>query len=113
LLRHEGAHVRTYDPAAMTAARDIVPDVYFARDAYDVAQGSDALVLVTEWNEFKELDMGRVRDAMQTPVLLDGRNVYDPDRMAEIGFTYLGMGRSSPLVGSNHAEPRSLSLREV
>ena len=98
LLRHEGARVRTYDPAAMDHARLILgadEDVYFAKNAYDCATGCDAIALVTEWNEFKELDLARVRAGMNRPVLLDGRNLYDPDEVARLGFQYIGMGRAS------------------
>jgi len=96
LLQHEGAKTRTYDPAAMGNARQFLgEDVYFARDPYDAAAGCDALALVTEWNEFKELDMRRIRASMRTPVLLDGRNIYDPDEMVRTGFRYFGMGRQS------------------
>jgi UDPglucose 6-dehydrogenase len=98
LLQHEGAQVRTYDPAAMANAQPLLgEDVYFARDPYDAALGCDALALVTEWNEFKELDMGRIQSSMRQTVLLDGRNIYDPDEMVRTGFRYFGMGRSSHL----------------
>jgi UDPglucose 6-dehydrogenase len=103
LLQHEGAHVRAFDPAAMEAAHHYLRDVYFATDAYDLAEGCDALTLVTEWNEFKELDMARIRAAMRTPVLLDGRNIYDPHEMAGLGFRYLGMGRA--LLSGHDEEP--------
>jgi UDPglucose 6-dehydrogenase len=63
------------------------------RDAYGVASGGDALVLVTEWNEFRHLDLDRVRASMRTPVMVDGRNIYDPASMRELGFTYRGIGR--------------------
>jgi UDPglucose 6-dehydrogenase len=95
LLRHEGASIRAYDPAASEMARGLLPpDVFFGDDAYAAAAGCDAIALVTEWNEFKELDMARIRDGMRTPVLLDGRNIYDPRDMRALGFEYLGMGRS-------------------
>jgi UDPglucose 6-dehydrogenase len=96
LLQHEGARVRAYDPVAMAAARAHLPQVDLVETPYDLADGSDAVVLVTEWNEFRELDMARIRQTMRTPVLLDGRNIYDPRRMAELGFRYLGMGRTAP-----------------
>ncbi len=59
----------------------------------DVAEGADALVIVTEWNEFKQLDMARIKEAMKQPVLVDGRNIYDPVEMARLGFVYRGVGR--------------------
>ncbi len=93
LLQYEGAEVRAYDPVAMDNARGLLENVIFCKDPYEVAKGADALILVTEWNEFKQLDMARIRDLMKRPVLIDGRNVYDPRRMRELGFVYRGMGR--------------------
>ncbi len=97
LLRHEGAHVRAYDPAAMPKARELLPDVQFGRDAYEAAAGCDAVVMVTEWNEFKQLDMPRLRAGMALPVLVDGRNIYEPEDMTRLGFTYAGIGRAQPV----------------
>ena len=93
MLQHEGAKVKAYDPEAQENAKQLVQDVVFCESPYDVAEGVDALILITEWNEFKQLDMARVRSLMQKPVLMDGRNIYDPRRMADLGFTYRGMGR--------------------
>jgi UDPglucose 6-dehydrogenase len=93
VLLAAGAHVRAYDPAAMEGARVKLPQVEYLRDAYEVADGSDALVLVTEWNEFRHLDLDRVMASMRTPVMVDGRNIYDPASMRELGFTYRGIGR--------------------
>jgi UDPglucose 6-dehydrogenase len=88
-----GAHVRAYDPAAMDGARVKLPDVEYAPDAYAVAADADALVVVTEWNEFRQLDMARVKASMRRPVIVDGRNIYDPVAMRGLGFTYRGIGR--------------------
>jgi UDPglucose 6-dehydrogenase len=96
LLQHEGAHLRVYDPAAMAKAKPLLPEVTFGRDAYETATGCDAVVLVTEWNEFKQLDMNRLRSVMAFPLLVDGRNVYDPEMMTRLGFIYCGMGRRQP-----------------
>jgi UDPglucose 6-dehydrogenase len=93
MLQHEGATVKAYDPEAQENAQHLFNDVVFCTDPYEVAQGADGLILVTEWNEFKQLDMARVRSLMRQPVLVDGRNIYDPARMAEMGFVYRGMGR--------------------
>ncbi|MBN1640941.1 MAG: UDP-glucose/GDP-mannose dehydrogenase family protein [Anaerolineae bacterium] len=93
MLQDEGAIVRAYDPVAMERARPAFPRVVFCETPYDAAQDADAVMLVTEWNEFKQLDMARVRDLMRQPILLDGRNVYDPQTMREMGFIYRGMGR--------------------
>jgi UDPglucose 6-dehydrogenase len=88
-----GAEVRAYDPAAVERARLILPEVEFLKDAYQVAAGADALVLVTEWNEFRQLDMTRIKQLMRRPVVVDGRNIYDPYAMRNLGFTYRGIGR--------------------
>jgi UDPglucose 6-dehydrogenase len=93
VLLAAGAHVRAYDPAAMEGARMKLPQVEYTRDAYGVAAGADAVVLVTEWNEFRRLDLGRLKASMRTPVLVDGRNIYDPAAMRGLGFTYRGIGR--------------------
>ncbi len=94
LLLYEGAEVKAYDPEAMENAHRILGDgITYCNDPYEVAEGTDALLLVAEWNEFKQLDMERVKELMRQPVLMDGRNVYDPQRMRELGFTYRGMGR--------------------
>jgi len=93
LLTTEGVQVRAYDPVAMSGAERLLPEVALARDPYDLAEGCDALVLITDWNEFKQLDLERLRDAMRQPILLDGRNLYEPERMRALGFTYRGMGR--------------------
>jgi UDPglucose 6-dehydrogenase len=93
-LLARGARVRAYDPAAMAGARRLLdaPRLTFCADPYEAAEGADAVALVTEWNEFKGLDLARVRDAMRAPVLVDGRNLYDPREVAALGFTYRGVG---------------------
>jgi UDPglucose 6-dehydrogenase len=93
VLLAAGAHVRAYDPAAMEGARVKLPAVEYTKDAYGLAAGADALVVVTEWNEFRHLDMGRLKASMRRPVIVDGRNIYDPAVMRGHGFTYRGIGR--------------------
>jgi UDPglucose 6-dehydrogenase len=93
MLIHEGATVRAYDPVAMTQASRLLKSVELADGPYAVAEQADALVVVTEWNEFKQLDMERVCVAMRQPILVDGRNIYDPVKMRAMGFTYRGIGR--------------------
>jgi UDPglucose 6-dehydrogenase len=88
-----GAKVRAYDPVAMKAAAELLPEVEMMSDPYSLAEGSDAVMIITEWNEFKQLDLERVRDCMRTPALFDGRNIYDPEKMRQLGFNYLGFGR--------------------
>jgi len=93
LLQVEGATVRAYDPVAMDVARPLLPSVEMMPDPYTLAEGCDALVVVTEWNEFKQLDRSRLRDLMRQPVIYDGRNIYEPDEMVRSGFIYRGVGR--------------------
>ncbi|MBW8010667.1 MAG: UDP-glucose/GDP-mannose dehydrogenase family protein [Chloroflexi bacterium] len=92
-LMEAGVQVRAYDPVAMDAAREWLPKVEMMPDAYTLAEGCDALLVITEWNEFMQLDMERIRDSMAQPVIFDGRNVYDPEKMSALGFEYRGMGR--------------------
>jgi UDPglucose 6-dehydrogenase len=93
-LQRKGAVVRAYDPAAIEKARAILPDVEYRRNAQGVARGADALVVVTEWNEFKQLDLVRLKRLMRRPVVVDGRNLYDPAEMRRLGFVYRGIGRN-------------------
>jgi UDPglucose 6-dehydrogenase len=92
-LQAQGAVLRSYDPVAMEQAARMMHNVTFAKDAYDLAKGCDALVVVTDWNEFKQLDMERIKSVMRQPVLVDGRNIYDPKMLRERGFTYAAFGR--------------------
>ena len=93
LLVHEGATVRAYDPVAMQQAKRTLKDVQLAEDAYSLAVDCDALVVVTDWNEFKQLDMSRIYQSMRQPNLVDGRNIYNPEKLSELGFNYRGIGR--------------------
>jgi UDPglucose 6-dehydrogenase len=95
LLKEQGCQVKAYDPLAMETAAKLMHEVTYCGDAYEVARGSDALVLVTEWKEFKELDMHTISSLMNQPIIVDGRNLYDPDEMSGKGFTYEGIGRRS------------------
>ncbi len=88
-----GASVRAYDPVAMDIAKPLLPNVEMYTDPYAMAEGCDALVVVTEWNEFKQLDLPCIRESMRQPVLFDGRNIYDPIVMKQLGFIYRGFGR--------------------
>jgi UDPglucose 6-dehydrogenase len=93
LLQSEGAKIRAYDPVAMVNAELYLRDVELCRDAYEVAQGADALVVITEWNEFKHLSLPRLKSAMRQPIIVDGRNIYDVEQMSAVGFVYRGVGR--------------------
>jgi UDPglucose 6-dehydrogenase len=93
-LRRAGAKVRAFDPAAMGNARELYPDFYYARNAYDCADGADFLVLATEWNEFRALDLERLSRLLRSRVMIDLRNVYNPAEMKAAGWTYVGVGRA-------------------
>jgi UDPglucose 6-dehydrogenase len=89
-----GATVQAYDPEAMTVARGIFgSSIGYADNSYGALTGADALVIVTEWNEFREPDHARMRKLMRTPVIFDGRNIYNPEQIRSQGFTYFSMGR--------------------
>jgi UDPglucose 6-dehydrogenase len=95
LLQNEGAVVQAYDPQAMETASKLIRNVKLCQDPYQVAEKADALVLATEWNEFKQLDFNRIKKLMAQPVILDGRNLWDPILLKELGFIYLGVGRGN------------------
>lgn len=89
----QGATVRAYDPVAMEEAGKVLSQIEYAADEYEAVAGADALVFITEWNQFRALDMSRIRDLMRTPKIADLRNIYDPSDMRELGFEYVGVGR--------------------
>jgi UDPglucose 6-dehydrogenase len=88
-----GAEVRGYDPVAMNVAAPQMTDVKMFNDPYSMAEGCDALMINTEWNEFKQLDRRQLVKTMKRPVIFDGRNIYDPEEMKALGFVYRGLGR--------------------
>ncbi|HXF41474.1 MAG TPA: UDP-glucose/GDP-mannose dehydrogenase family protein, partial [Blastocatellia bacterium] len=90
-LLNSGAQVRAYDPAAIETARRILPGIAYCEDEYEAARGSDVLVVVTEWNQFRRLDMPRLKEVMREPNIVDLRNIYEPETMRSEGFNYLGM----------------------
>ena len=92
-LTKQGARVCAYDPVAMSEAQRILPEIEYAEDEYAAVKDADALVFVTEWNQFRALDMSRIRDLMKNPKIADLRNIYDPADMRELGFDYVGVGR--------------------
>lgn len=102
-LLHDGCRIVAYDPAAMDRAREVLADpaVRFAEDAYEALQGADALLILTDWEEFANLDLPRVRRALRYPVIIDGRNLYSPAQMAKAGFLYSSVGRQDVLPQSN------------
>ena len=93
-LQDAGAHVRAYDPQGIKSARGLLANVDFAEDSYACARGADALVLVTEWDEFRALDLARLKQELRQPILVDLRNVYRPEDLRRHGFNYVSVGRS-------------------
>jgi UDPglucose 6-dehydrogenase len=94
-LQDMGAKVRAYDPAGMQQAQKVLENVTYCEDAYDCAKGGDALVIVTEWEQFRALDLGRLKSEMARPIMVDLRNAYNAAQVMQAGFTYHGIGRSS------------------
>ncbi len=94
-LQESGATIRAYDPEAMDNARRIFDNIAYFDDAYAVADGADIIVLATEWNQFRSLDLKRLKAEMRTPIVVDLRNIYDPEKMRELGFEYSSVGRAS------------------
>ncbi len=101
-LQDMGARVQAFDPAGMNQAQSVLTDVVYSESAYDCAEGADALVIATEWEQFRALDLERLRDLMACPVVVDLRNVYRPEEMQRQGFAYVGVGR--PCVAPSMAE---------
>jgi UDPglucose 6-dehydrogenase len=93
-LLQKGAEVRAYDPKAMPVLKAQMNSIQYCKDSYAVATGADALLIVTEWDEFRQLDLDRIKGLMRRPVIVDGRNIFDPKTMRERGFVYRGVGRS-------------------
>jgi UDPglucose 6-dehydrogenase len=92
-LKERGASVKAFDPVAMDEARHYIDGIAFAADEYDAIKDADALVIITEWNQFRALDMERVKNLLKAPKIADLRNIYEPDDMRELGFEYVGVGR--------------------
>lgn len=92
-LELEGADIKIYDPQAMHRAKMVFRDLRYCRDSYDTAKGCDCLLILTEWDEFKSLDFPRIKRLLKRPLVIDGRNIYDPVMMKKLGFTYVSMGR--------------------
>jgi UDPglucose 6-dehydrogenase len=92
-LQKEGVIIQAYDPQAMPKAKAIMPDVKYKETPYEAVRGADALVLLTEWSEFSNLDFKRVKKLLRQPVIFDGRNLYNAKDLKKLGFRYYGMGR--------------------
>lgn len=95
LLQNEGANIQAYDPQARENAAHVLKKVTICENPYQVAEGADALVLATEWNEFKQLDFEKIKQLMRKPVIMDGRNLWDAEKMRSLGFKYFGVGRGT------------------
>ncbi len=93
-LAEHGAAIRAHDPQSMHEARRLLPDVVYCASPYEAATGADALVLMTEWNEYRAMDLDRIKNVLRTPIFIDLRNVYAPEAMAELGFRYHSVGRA-------------------
>ncbi len=93
LIQKSGAYVKAFDPVAMEEARKVLKNVTFCKDVYDTAKDVDVLVFMTEWNQFRKLDMNRLKKLMRVPTIVDLRNIYEPEKMMEYGFKYVAVGR--------------------
>lgn len=93
LLQNDGAKITAFDPKAMESAKAVLKDVIYAKDIYSVADKADLLIVLTEWNEFREIDFIDIKKRMKTPNIIDGRNLYNPEDLKKLGFNYLGLGR--------------------
>ena len=92
-LQAAGAKIKAFDPEAMEEASHLLSDITFVGNAYEAVEGADAAVIITEWDRFRALDLGRVKTCLNAPVIVDLRNIYSPDMMAKFGFEYTSIGR--------------------
>lgn len=92
-LKQKGGEVTAYDPQSMEKAKKIILGINYAENVYEVAKDADLLIVLTEWNEFKEIDLEKIKSLMKNPAIIDGRNVYDPEYVKKLGFVYQGVGR--------------------
>lgn len=94
-LIQEGAKVKSYDPKAMGKARGYLPGAIFCKDLYQAAKSADCLIVATEWNDFKEMDFAKLKKLLRRPLIVDARNIYEPEVLKRKGFTYIGVGRGN------------------
>ncbi|MCX5998146.1 MAG: UDP-glucose/GDP-mannose dehydrogenase family protein, partial [Chloroflexi bacterium] len=92
-LQEEHVRIRAYDPQAMENAKELLADIHYAGTPYEAAEGSDALIVLTEWADFRNLDLEKIKGLLKQPVIIDGRNIFDPAQMKRLGFLYQGVGR--------------------
>lgn len=93
LLKNDGAKIKAYDPEAAHTAEKVIPDITITDNAYDAVKGADLMLVLTEWNEFKEIDLKKIKQLLKTPLIVDARNLYYPEKAKALGFTYIGVGR--------------------
>jgi len=93
ILQDNGAKIQTYDPQAMNRAKEVLKGVKFCKGPYDAAKNADCLVIMTEWDEFKKLDLNRIKKLLSQPLIVDGRNIYEPEKLKDLGFKYVCIGR--------------------
>ena len=108
-LLSEGCEVQAYDPAAVEKAREVLPKegITYTETAYGAAEDADALLVLTEWNDFKQLDVAQIRQSLRYPIVIDGRNLFDPELMREHGYIYLSMGRPDVMPAEEHLQMRT------
>jgi UDPglucose 6-dehydrogenase len=111
-LQQAGAAIRAYDPEGMAEAKKLLSGITYCGNAYETMDGADALVLITEWNEFRALDLDRVKTLLKAPVIVDLRNIYKPDEMAAAGFSYVSIGRDA-VQPAAVAQPRRADVRKL
>jgi UDPglucose 6-dehydrogenase len=114
-LLQEGCQIAAYDPAATARAREVLnPSTEFVNDPYEAARDADALLILTEWEEFAALDLDRIFKQLKYPIVIDGRNLYDPDTMAARGFTYYSVGRpaATPAVPAAPSTPPARKIKK-
>ena len=93
LLLNEGAKIKCFDPMAMENTKKVLSNIIYCENEYNVAEGSDCLVIATEWNQFRNLDLYKIKELLKNPIFIDLRNLYEPEKVKELGFTYEGIGR--------------------
>lgn len=92
-LQKQGAKIKAYDPVAMPTAQKVLKNVVYCQNCEEVAEGAQAILILTEWNEFKQLNLAKIKKLLRKPIIFDGRNIYDPKKLQELGFTYISVGR--------------------
>ena len=92
-LQEDGVKIKAYDPQAIAEAKKVFKGIQYAKNPYDAVKGADAMLVLTEWNEFRELDLKKVKKLLKRPIVIDGRNIYSPAEMEKLGFRYYSIGR--------------------